>query len=68
MMVDACLVNGVIQAWKSREAYIDMGGAQAYNGGEIIKGPGDFSVQVHDEDGTYGDNSGDLYFVAYPAD
>jgi hypothetical protein len=37
-----------------------------YPGGEAVSGPGDFTVQVHDED--YGDNGGDLYFVAYPAD
>jgi len=64
---EACLPNGMFQPWKADQAYVNMGGAP-YMGTEIIRGPGDFIVRVHDSGGDYGDNSGDLYFVAYPAD
>jgi hypothetical protein len=64
---EACLPNGMFQPWKSDQAYVSVGGAP-YTGPEMIRGPGDLIVQVHDSGGDYGDNSGDLYFVAYPAD
>jgi hypothetical protein len=64
---DACLANGGFQPWKADQVYVNIDGAP-YQGSEIIKGPSSINVQVHDADGAYGDNSGDLYFVAYPMD
>ena len=61
-----CLANGVIQPSRDDQVYVNMRGAP-YRGGEMIWGPGDFAVQVHDGCDCYGDNWGDLYFVAYPA-
>jgi hypothetical protein len=66
-----CLPDGIYQMFKSNDVYVTMTGPgvnMRYPGGESVSGPGDFTVQVHDEDGCYGDNGGDLYFVAYPAD
>jgi hypothetical protein len=67
-----CIPNATFQYFRgNQDVYVNMNGpgvGMRYPGGEAVSGPGDFTVQVHDEDGAYGDNSGDLYFVAYPAD
>ena len=67
-----CIPNATFRYFfGNQDVYVNMNGpgvGMRYPGGEAVSGPGDFTVQVHDEDGCYGDNSGDLYFVAYPAD
>jgi hypothetical protein len=67
-----CLTDAIFQYFRrDQEVYVSMNGpgvSTRYMGGESVSGPGDFTVQVHDADGCYGDNGGDLYFVAYPAD
>jgi hypothetical protein len=67
-----CIPNAIFQYFRgNQDVYVSMSGpgvGMRYPGGESVSGPGDFTVQVHDEDDAYGDNSGDLCFVAYPAD
>ncbi len=56
-----CAANG---ASYDKLAYVQLQGAR-YDGGEHVGGPGDVAVTVKDWEDGYGDNWGDLYFVAY---
>jgi hypothetical protein len=61
-----CLVNGAYNMFVSDQAYVQLRGPGIdirYDGGEHDAGPGVLTVQVLD--GDYGDNQGELYFVAY---
>jgi hypothetical protein len=64
---DHCLPDGAFQPWKTFTAYVDLNGTNNghYVGQEVDGGPGNFNVTVHDD--GYGDNWGDLNFIAYEA-